>query len=59
MDEEIKKAIKTAIGEDGMEIVRAECEKHPLDYCKDCRFRLKDDLVVSCIFQCCPLDWGI
>jgi hypothetical protein len=58
MDEEIIKALKEAIGEDGMAVVVEECKKHPLDYCKDCRFRFKDDSVVSCIFQFCPLEWG-
>ncbi len=61
-DEEIKKAIQKAIGEDGMAIVRAECEKQPSkgeDTCKKCRFRRKrpGHEIHGCLFHVCPMEW--
>lgn len=61
MDEEIKGAIKTAIGEDGMAVVVEECKKHPCTEksCNKCRFRRPNPNGGNCvcIFELCPLDW--
>lgn len=62
MDEEIKQAIKTAIGEDGMAIVRAECEKQVniISACNECKFgkQRPGKKTYGCIFHICPIEWG-
>ena len=55
-DEEIKKAIKTALSDGGIETAKETCHEQE-EGCKECRFRQnkKDHL---CIFNICPLEWG-
>ena len=55
-------AIRTAIDEEGMAQVIAECEKQPSkgeDTCKKCRFRRKrpGSEIHGCLFHVYPMEW--
>ena len=55
-------AIRTAIDEDGMAQVIAECEKQPSkgeDICKKCRYSILKEgkKIHNCIFNLCPMEW--
>jgi len=60
-EQKILKAIETAIGKDGMEIVIAECKKHTdaVNACKKCKFgKLRPgNKTYGCTFQICPMEW--